>query len=143
MIPKTFVAVLFFGWTLTAAGATDLTVTIKGVQNDRGYIISTVYNSESSFLKRPEAFASMRIKALGGEVSFSLRNLPPGKYAVGAFHDANDNGKLDVEPSGQPTEVYGFSSSNNTRVTSGPPGFADAAFELTDQIKLISIDLGL
>jgi uncharacterized protein (DUF2141 family) len=113
------------------------------VPNDRGYVVSTVYNSESSFLKRPDAFASFRIKASKGEVSYSLRNLPPGKYAVGAFHDANDNGKLDAEPSGQPTEVYGFSSSNGTRITSGPPGFADAAFDLKDQIKMISIDLGL
>jgi len=142
MIPKTLVAVLFYGSALAAAGATDLTVTIKGVPNDRGYVVSSIYNSESSFLKRPEAFASFRIKASKGEVSYSLRNLPPGKYAVGAFHDANDNGKLDAEPSGQPTEVYGFSSPNDSRLASGPPQFADAAFELKDQNKTISIDLG-
>jgi uncharacterized protein (DUF2141 family) len=101
---------LLYGSTLTAAGATDLTVTVSGVQNDRGYIISTVFNSETSFLKPPEAFASLRIKASQADVGYSLRNLPPGKYAVSAFHDVNGNGKLDTDPSGQPTEVYGFSN---------------------------------
>jgi len=60
---------------------------------------------------------------------------------VSAFHDQNDNGKLDTDPTGQPTEVYGFS--NDARGTAGPPQFADAAFELGDQAKTISIKLGL
>lgn len=140
MTMKNLVAVLLYGSALTAAGATDLTVTVSGVQNDRGYIISTVFNSETSFLKPPEAFASVRIKASHGDVGYSLKNLPPGKYAVSAFHDVNGDGKLDTDPSGQPTEVYGFS--NDARGTSGPPEFADAAIELGDQAKTISIKLG-
>jgi uncharacterized protein (DUF2141 family) len=140
MTMKNPVAVLLYCSTLTAAGATDLTVTVNGVQNDRGYIVSTVFSSEASFLKRPEAFASLRIKASQGDVAYSLKNLPPGKYAVSAFHDVNGNDRLDTDPSGQPTEVYGFS--NDARGVSGPPEFADAAVEIGDQTKTISIRLG-
>lgn len=141
MTPKTLFAVLLYCSTLTAAGATDLTVTVNGAKSNNGYIVATIFNSESSFLKRPEALASFRIKASQGNLGFSVKNLPPGKYAVSAFHDQNDNGKLDTDPTGQPTEVYGFS--NDARGTAGPPQFADAAFELGDQAKTISIKLGL
>ena len=50
-----------------------------------------------------------------------------------------NDGKLDADPSGQPTEVYGFSTDGHT---SGPAGFADAAFEVGDQTKAVSIQLG-
>ena len=139
MNPKILVAILLNGFTLTAAGAADLVVTVKGVPDDRGYIVSGIFNSEKSFLNRPEAFVSFRIKASKGDIGYSLRNVPPGKYAVSAFHDANDNGRLDTDPSGQPTEVYGFSTDGHT---SGPAAFADAAFEIGDQTKTISIQLG-
>jgi uncharacterized protein (DUF2141 family) len=139
MNPKILVAILLNGLTLTAAGAADLVVTVKGVPDDRGYVVSGIFNSEKSFLNRSEAFASFRIKASKGDVGYSLRNVPPGQYAVGAFHDANENGRLDADPSGQPTEVYGFSTDGHT---SGPAGFADAAFEVGDQTKTVSIQLG-
>ena len=139
MNPKILVAVLLNGLTLTAAGAADLVVTVKGVPDDRGYVVCGIFNSEKSFLNGSEAFASFRIKASKGDVGYSLRNVPPGKYAVGAFHDANNNGMLDADPSGQPTEVYGFSTGGHT---SGPAAFADAAFEVGDQTKTISVELG-
>jgi uncharacterized protein (DUF2141 family) len=140
MTPKLFAAVLLSCTTLSAAGAADLTVTINGVKSDSGYVISAIFDSERSFLKRPEALASFRIKASKAGVTYSLKNLPPGKYAVSAYHDVNDNGKLDADPSGQPTEAYGFS--NDARGGSGPPDFANAAIELGGQAKTISIELG-
>jgi len=141
MTLKNLVAILLYCSTLTAAGAGDLTVTVNGAKNNNGYIVATIFNSESSFLKRPEAMASFRIKASQVNVGFSVKNLPPGKYAVSAFHDENDNGRLDADATGAPTEVYGFS--NDARGTFGPPEFSNAAFELGDQAKTISIELGL
>lgn len=139
MTPKILTAGFLCCLTLTAAGAADLTVTLNGVKDSGGYVIATIYDSERSFLKRPEALASFRIKASQRDVGFSLKNLPPGKYAVGAFHDKNDNGKLDADPSGSPTEVYGFS--NDARGAGGPLAFADAAFDVGDEAKSISIRL--
>jgi uncharacterized protein (DUF2141 family) len=138
--PKILAAASLYGSTLVAADAADLTVTVDGVKDGGGYVIAAIYDGERSFLKRPEALASFRIRASQRDVGFSLKNLPPGKYAVGAFHDRNDNGKLDADPSGSPTEVYGFS--NDARGAGGPPAFGDAAFELGDQAKAISIRLG-
>jgi uncharacterized protein (DUF2141 family) len=139
MNSKILVAIMLYGSSLSAAGAADLVVTVTGVPDDRGYIVSAIFNSEKSFLKRLEAFASFRIRASKGDIGYSVRNLPPGRYAVSAFHDANDNGKLDTDPSGQPTEVYGFSTDGHT---SGPAAFKDAAFEVGDRAKAVSVELG-
>jgi uncharacterized protein (DUF2141 family) len=124
---------------ISAAPAADLAVTINGAKSSTGFIVGAVFDSEKTFLNRPTALASFRIKASPGEIGFSLKNLPAGRYAVTAFHDANDNGKLDTDADGQPTEVYGFS--NGARGASGPPTFGEAAFELGDQAKTISIEL--
>jgi uncharacterized protein (DUF2141 family) len=139
MTSKILAAAFLYCSTLNAAGAADITVTLNGVKDGGGYVIATIFDSERSFLKRPEALATFRIKASQPGVGFALKNLPPGKYAVGAFHDKNDNGKLDADPSGSPTEVYGFS--NDARGAGGPPAFADAAFDVGDQAKTISITL--
>lgn len=63
----------------------------------------------------------------GGEVRVS-RQLPPGRYAVMAYHDRNANGRLDTLPIGLPTEPYGFS--NNSRGAFGPAAWSSAVFSL-------------
>lgn len=64
--------------------------------------------------------------------------LPPGSYAIGIFHDANLNNRLDNYFFGVPREQYGFS--NNARGFMGPPSFDDAAFSVEGKTE-ISIGL--
>lgn len=64
--------------------------------------------------------------------------LPPGSYAIGIFHDANLNNRLDNYFFGVPREQYGFS--NNARGFMGPPSFEDAAFSVEGKTE-ISITL--
>jgi uncharacterized protein (DUF2141 family) len=66
-------------------------------------------------------------------------NLRPGTYAVIAFHDENDNGKLDENGWGVPTEGYGFS--NNAEGFLGPASFKDAAVTLDQADKTVEIRL--
>ncbi|HMA71911.1 MAG TPA: DUF2141 domain-containing protein [Xanthobacteraceae bacterium] len=124
---------------LTAAGAADLTVSVSGIRNASGSVSAGIYNSESTFTKAPEAFALIRIKATPGTIGFTLHDLPPGRYAVAAYHDENGNGRLDFDPTGVPTEGYGVS--NNTRNPQAPPEFAKAAFELRDRSKSIAVNI--
>ena len=62
-----------------------------------------------------------------------------GTYAVGAYHDENQNGEIDRNALGVPTEVYGFS--NNVRGKFGPPGFSDTQFKMEG--KAVSLDIHL
>ena len=139
MIQRLLVAASLYGAALTAGNAADLAVTVNGMKDGTGFVIATIFDGEKNFLNRPGAFASVRLRAQPAQLSFALKNLPPGKYAVVAFHDQNDNGKLDFDPSGQPTEIYGFS--NGAREAGGPPKFTDAAFEIGNQSKTIEIEM--
>lgn len=61
--------------------------------------------------------------------------LPPGRYAIMAYHDADLNGKFDLRFGMFPTEGYGHS--NNPKVM-GPPKFADSAFDVAaPKLRLI------
>jgi uncharacterized protein (DUF2141 family) len=120
-----------------AATAADLTVTINGVKNSNGSVAAALFNSEADFRKTP--FSVFWIKASGGPVSFTVHNLPPGKYAITSYHDENDNGKLDADPVGSPTEGYGVS--NDAREAAAPPQFSKAAFDVGDQEKSIAIKI--
>jgi uncharacterized protein (DUF2141 family) len=122
-----------------AASAGELTVTISDIRNDSGYVLAAVYDNEAGFLKPPLARVSVKFKAAAGTASFALPDLPPGKYAIVAFHDENDNGKLDRNSLGAPTEGFGFS--NDARGTGGPPSFAAAAITFDGASKALKIPL--
>ncbi len=140
MIWKLVVAASLYVSALTAAGAADLTVTVSGIRNASGSVSAGIYNSEKSFLQASEALVLVRIKAAQGSIGFTVHGLPPGQYAVAAYHDENGNGRLDFDPTGAPTEGYGVS--NNARNPVAPPEFAKAAFELRDQNKSVTVNIG-
>ena len=122
----------------SAASAADLTVSINGVKNSSGTVAAALFNSDANF-PRAQPFGAFRIKASGGPVTVTFRDLPPGKYALTTYHDENDNGKLDADAVGVPTEGYGVS--NDAREVLAPPQWAKASFDLTDQAKSIAINL--
>jgi uncharacterized protein (DUF2141 family) len=51
--------------------------------------------------------------------------VPPGSYAIQAFHDRDGDGKLATGLFGLPSEPFGLSRSPTLRF--GPPAFGDAA----------------
>jgi uncharacterized protein (DUF2141 family) len=140
MIRKLVVVASLCASAPSAAGAVDLTVTVNGIRNASGSVSAGIFNSESSFGKASETFASFRLKATQGSVGFTIHDLPPGQYAVTAYHDENGNGRLDFDPIGVPTEGYGVS--NDAREPLAPPRFAKAAFQVRDQNKSVTINIG-
>jgi uncharacterized protein (DUF2141 family) len=121
------------------ACAGDLTVTIEHIRNDRGSILAALYDSATTFMQQPAARATFKVKAAQGEVQYVFHDLPAGKYALSAFHDENDNGKLDKNFVGYPKEGYGFS--NDARASRGPPGFSQAAFDFDGTTQSIRVTL--
>lgn len=95
---------------------------------------------------KPEQFPSdeyfyrgIVVEAQSDRLPVSVPDLPPGRYAVAAYVDANRNGRQDKNFLGVPKEEYGFS--NNVRGRFGPPAFADAAFDIGDNAVSKSIQL--
>ena len=96
----------------SAANAADLTVTITDIRAQKGSIGVALFNSESAWKEQAQPFAGQRIAVTGDKVSLRFADLPPGTYAVQVMHDENDNGKLDTNLLGIPSEGFGFSGNS-------------------------------
>lgn len=120
-------AFLLLPLTASPASAADLTITVRDVHSSIGSVFVAIYDSSASFMKPELAKTKQRTKAAMGQVKFVIHNLPAGKYAVASYHDENNNGKLDKNSYGIPTEGFGFS--NDAQGIGGPPKYAQAVFD--------------
>lgn len=111
------------------AYAQELHVTLNGLEHDKGQVAVAVYADAKTFRKDDQAFATQKAKAEKGAVTLAFSDVPPGRYAVLAYHDENDNGELDRRFGMIPTEGYGLS--NNPKVM-GPPSYEASAFDVSD-----------
>ena len=110
-----------------------LTVHLKNVSASEGIVYISIYNSEEGFLKT--AYKKHKVKAVANQgITVSFEGLPAGKYTVSAIHDVNNNGKLDTNFFGMPTEPYAISKDGKSMY--GPPSFEDAVFEINQNQSL-------
>ena len=109
------------------ATAADLTLELS-TRTSGGMIAVAVYRNAEAFRRGEGPVVSRMVARTGAVTSVSIPGLPPGRYAVAAFHDVDGNGDLTLWPIGLPREAYGFS--RNARGRFGPPAFDAAAFDL-------------
>ena len=109
-----------------------------GSVNDNGRMMVAIYDTANEFneptkaiLKRPQP-----IKDGTAEWSVPIKSLP-ASFAIAAYHDENEDGTLNRNPVGFPTERYGFS--NKARGTFGPPTFDQAVIERPEANTTIDI----
>lgn len=119
------------------AAAVPLTVELKGVSKTTGTVKLKVVDSAAAYDGKAQGVAAEAWKPEGEGHQFRF-DLPAGQYAVMVIHDANDNGKLDSNVIGIPTEPYGFS--NNPRVMRKPT-FDETRFELPASGTSITVEL--
>jgi uncharacterized protein (DUF2141 family) len=126
---------IFFVTVLTVPAQTyTITVTYTGLRNDQGKLYSSLYNSPEGYPKQVSAaFKLSSSQILHGTCRIVYDNIPKGIYAIACYHDENDNGKIDRNFFGVPTE--GTGASNNARGFWGPPKFTDAQFLVSSDIK--------
>lgn len=126
--------------TTVLAQESALEVSLAGTQHDRGSLRVGLYSDPKTFRKEAQAVAIQQVPASAGTVTVSFGALPSGRYAIMAYHDEDGNGELNRRFGMFPTEGYGLS---NNPTVSGPPAFADSAFEVAAGAGTarISIDL--
>lgn len=108
--------------------ATQLDIELTGIENDRGLVRVAVCTPETFTTKHcPFSGAA---PANPGSVTVSVEGIPPGRYAVQAYHDEDGNGRLRRGLFGIPAEAIGFS--RDARVRLGPPSFEDAAIDVAE-----------
>ena len=78
---------------------------------------------------------------LDGRERYRIQNIPPGEYALLVFFDENNNGRLDKNFIGIPSEPLGF---GNQYQPKGPPSYERAAFTLKKgESRTVDVKLSL
>ncbi|ACK72397.1 conserved hypothetical protein [Gloeothece citriformis PCC 7424] len=123
-----------------ANNQTNLSITIDGLKKAQGQICLNLFSSSQGFPSKGEqAVKSQCINVTGTSETITFENLLPGSYAVAVIHDLNDDGKLNRNLLGIPTEGFGFS--NNPVIRTGPPKFRESVIIVTGQKTNIRIQL--
>lgn len=130
-----FLAGLFFTPT-----AHTVNVTVSSSSPETGLIRLAVYASAEDFAQQREIISAVK-PSTGPLVELELALPAAGTYALAAFHDLNNNGKLDRNFFGIPTEPYGFGRTPQSKWTE--PAFADVATTFTGKKAAAKLELKL
>lgn len=127
---------------LMASAATDksgsaITIEVHNVRNNHGQLRVDVC-PKARFLADGCPWHT-NLPAHPGTMIFTIAGVPPGDYAVQAFHDENDNDRIDRGLFGLPKEGVGFS--RDARIVFSPPKWSDAVFTHGSTPQTISFSL--
>jgi uncharacterized protein (DUF2141 family) len=121
------------------AEAARIIVTVSGLNSATGGVYVGLYATPSKFLNGTQVDAMRKVRAGTGPITVVFDNLPPGTYAVGAYHDKNNNDHLDTDFVGLPTE--GYALSNGVRAVMSKPTFQQAAFSVGAEDKPVALHI--
>ena len=79
------------------AQAARLIVTIEGTRDADGYLYVALFAKPDGFPDGDYSVQHMKLKAAPKPLTVVFDDLAPGTYAVGAYHDENNNGRLDTD----------------------------------------------
>jgi uncharacterized protein (DUF2141 family) len=119
-----------------------LLILVKGFKSTEGQLMVALFNKADEFPNK-DPYKGSITEISANEELIKFENLPYGDYAVAAIHDMNNDGKLDKNALGIPTEGYGFS--NNAIDKYGPPTFLQASFVFAgrDEARVIDLEYGI
>ena len=109
-----------------------VTVTISGMNVDKGNVYIALYNSEANFLETPYKGAIAKVSDKKALATF--KGIEKGEYAVSVFHDVNNNKKMDTNFIGIPKEPIGCS--NGAKGFMGPPKYKNAKFKVNKNMVI-------
>ncbi len=104
----------------SAQDRAELHVVFEGVRSSEGTIRAVLCADRETFM-RGCVSATASASAEMGATSLSFVELEPGRYALAAWHDENDNGRVEI-----PQE--GFAYGNNAAF---PPEFDASSFDVS------------
>jgi uncharacterized protein (DUF2141 family) len=123
-----------------------IAVTFNGLQGNDGYLRVSLCNRAEGFPNGPIIahrdllLPTLDPKTFPVSVSVTFDGLPPGVYAVCAFHDHDGSGKLTQNLLGIPQEEWGVSGNRSPRFRA--PRFEEAHLDIAAQeTKFVRITL--
>ncbi len=111
-----------------------VTVTVSGVKNDRGDIVGGLYGRDAwRRFGKGAPMAERKVAAALGTVTLVFSDVPEGRWGLAVFHDANRNGRMDLNIVGVPAEGRGYP---NIGAPLGAPLFEDASIEVAGDLTV-------
>jgi len=109
----------------STASADQLIIDVVGIERLGGTMMVAIFDSAEAWEDSATAMSVGKDSVTGPKVRLIFPNLSAGAYAVKLYHDEDNDGQLDSNMLGVPSEGYGFS--NNPQVL-GEPDFEEAMF---------------
>ena len=132
MAVKKFMFIVAFAPLMLLAQPSDkasLSVKIQGLEEHKGKVAIALCDENGEEIQDYWIFVE------GPDVVLDLSQLEMGTYAVKFFHDANNNGTMDKNFFGVPTEMFGFS--NDAKLRLGPPALEDMLFKVEGRTEIV------
>ena len=119
----------------------SIKVTVTNMRSADGVVLACMTPSDKSFPKcrGVAGTKAAKVDAQEGTLSLTFTDVKPGRYAIAVLHDENANGKADRALGMMPKEGFGFSRDAPVRM--GPPSFKDAAFDMADDDRAMTIKM--
>jgi uncharacterized protein (DUF2141 family) len=88
-----------------------LSIKVTNITPGKGKIRVAIFNKEESFPSNEDEAFNGKTADVHSEspITFDFPGTPHGEYAIAVHHDINNNGKVDKNIWGIPTEPFGFS----------------------------------
>lgn len=133
-------AVLVCVTPLAAEEPTTITVPISNLKTNAGQVRCALFRTAAGFPREPNRAFARVVGTISGRTAICrFPQVPKGRIAITAFHDENNNGKIDLRFGLIPKEGIGWS--RNPRVSMRAPRFEEAAFDYAGGATTISITL--
>ena len=119
----------------------EIQIKIQNVKQSKGPLRIAFFRKGSNFPKDEALSYAKEVKPTKlGDLQLSWGDIPFGEYAIAIYQDINNNGVLDKNVFGYPSEPFGFSKNFKPRFSA--PDFDDCKITFSGsnssfQIKLI------
>ena len=115
----------------------NITVTVEDITKDRGTMVIALFDNKDDFNVVPVKYFREPVKE-EKTITVVFTDIPYKEYAISVYQDLDDNGELNKNFLGIPTEPYGFS--NNPKILTGP-SYEKSTFMLDQKDISMKIDL--
>lgn len=125
MKPLLIVAAILSATPAAASDPPTIVVQISNLKTDSGEVRCALFRDPAGFPREPErAFVRVVGKIERRNATCTFSGIATGRIAITAFHDENNNGKVDLRFGLIPKEGIGWS--RNPRVNLRAPTFEEA-----------------
>ena len=115
----------------------NVTIEINGVIVNGGSVYVAVYSNENVYRNETPNY-SFILDSVNASLIYSLE-LPQGEYVVSVFQDTNNNGRLDTNIFGIPTEPVG---KTNYNLRGSPGSFHNLKVPINNSSRRLIVNMG-